>query len=101
MNGLNQWINDRASSLQADASWQGQVSFVQPEHDGGGFVINIDTERIIAQFVVWSTWAFEASALSVESGEPFYFDSKVQANELMLTEGWTRFMAAITEVEVG
>lgn len=95
MSMVNEWVMQASLSLQADSTWRDSITVSGPEHPGGGGVIDIDTDRVIAQFIVWPTWAYEASALSVESGEPFHFESKPEADEQQVAEGWSRFMAAL------
>ena len=96
---LAEWISRRVAALHRVESWKGSVSVTAPTHPGRAYVIDIDGQRVIAQFIVWPSGSMEATAGAVEDGQVFYLDSAQALEESELDERWQRFYSAILQVE--
>ena len=96
---VNTWASDLAARLRITDLWQEAVTVTPSENPTRGSVIDIDGNHVIAQFVLWPTGAIEASALAVEGGEQFYFDSVSDLDLCGVEEHWTQFVCAISKVE--
>lgn len=55
------------------------IKVTEPPHVRGGYVVDMDGAKAIAQFILWPNGAVEASALSVDTAERVFFkDASVQ-----------------------
>ena len=93
------WIAKRVAGLRQSEVWRDSVTVTPPVEAGMGFVIDIDGEHVVAQFVVWTTGAMEATAGAVNDGEVFYTDATPIADEATLDQRWGQFCSEILRVE--
>ena len=100
MNDVNDWVARAAALLRSDEVWSEAVAVTPPTHDRAAHVVDVDGQHVIAQFVLWPSGAFEASALTVDDGERFYFNSQPDADAHSLSKAWREFVEAITHAEV-
>ena len=96
---IDQWVADRVEILLDEEMWKGTVSVVRSKRPGASLAINIEARNVIAQFVVWSSGAMEATAVSVEKGDTFYRDAGDVVNSDQLGEKWARFLGEISQAE--
>jgi len=99
MKEVKLWFTRVSSSVRGESIWRDYITVSAPRYKNGGWLIDIDTTRIIAQFIVWPSWAYEASALAVESEDHFHFESNCSADERTVDDAWKRFIKAIERVE--
>ena len=94
-----EWVSAKLAELRGSPLWGGSVTSVAPQHPATGFVINVDAQRVVAQFIVWTSGAMEATAADVNSGESFYSDEAAHADVKDLEARWSRFVDAIARIE--
>ena len=96
---VNTCASNLAARLRITDLWREAVTVKPSEHPTTGSVIDVDGDHVIGQFVLWPTGAIEASALAIEDGEQFYFDSGSDLDLGGVEERWTQFVSAISKVE--
>jgi hypothetical protein len=95
------WIATRVAALRKADVWKNVISVPPRIGSETGFVIDIDGSCVIAQFIVWTTGAMEATAGKVADGQVFYVDAAPTLDEAMLDERWRQFYSEILRVEEG
>lgn len=93
------WITRHVSDLRKVVPWESAVSVKLPDRAAGGYVINIDSARVVGQFIVWTTGAMEATAGAVADGQIFYTDAASSEDTATLDQRWARFCAEILRIE--
>jgi len=93
------WVARRAAALRQVETWKNSVSIKVPAYPGGGYLIDIDGKRVVAQFIVWPSGSMEATVGAVEDGQVVYLEAAESLNESELEERWLRFYSAVLQVE--
>lgn len=97
---LTAWTSSTERQLRARGlAERGMIKSTSPEHPGGGHVLDVDTEHVIAQFIVWPSGATEASVVSIASGQRLFFRDAAITTMDELDAEFGDFLRAVVQLD--
>lgn len=90
-----------ASALARERMGGVAATITSPLHADSGYVLDLDGERVMAQFIVWPSGAVEASAVVVATNERVYFKDATAADMQALDALLDDLLRFVADIEAG
>ncbi len=75
------------------------IKSAPPSHPDGGYVIDLDGDRVISQIVVWPSGATEITAMNVDTGQQEFIQHAVVLGLAELESLFDDFLRKVANIE--